>query len=120
MDNSLALFWNDHLFSDMFTSYFLNFTRQFFKSEAFSDNDTVNAKKIVIFLQNINRVIFLYVLYSTLLHLLPLRFHCVGASEYAGIIEPRTVAVFALAVRRSNHSARSHPPQNIIIIIMFE
>jgi hypothetical protein len=29
-------------------------------------------------------------------------------SENAGI-EPRTVATTALAVRRSNHSARSHP-----------
>jgi hypothetical protein len=30
-------------------------------------------------------------------------------SEDAGIV-PRTVATTALAVRRSNHSARSHPP----------
>jgi hypothetical protein len=27
------------------------------------------------------------------------------------VIEPRTVATSALAVRRSNHSARSHPPE---------
>jgi hypothetical protein len=33
-------------------------------------------------------------------------------SDGAGI-EPRTVAKTALAVRRSNHSARSHPPYNI-------
>jgi hypothetical protein len=37
---------------------------------------------------------FLYVLYSTLLHLSSLRFHCM--SEDAGI-EPRTVATSALA-----------------------
>jgi hypothetical protein len=37
-----------------------------------------------------------------LLHLPPLRFHCAG-------IEPRTVATTALAVRRSNPSARSYP-----------
>jgi hypothetical protein len=42
---------------------------------------------------------FRYVLYSTLLHLLPLRFHGVDAG-----IEPRTVATLALAVRRSNLS----------------
>jgi hypothetical protein len=47
-----------------------------------------------------------YVQYSTLLHLPPHRFHCVG--ENAGI-EPRTVATTALAIRRSNNSARSHP-----------
>ncbi len=46
-----------------------------------------------------------YVRYSTLFHLPPLRFHCV---EDAGI-EPRTVAITALTVRRSNHPARSHP-----------
>jgi hypothetical protein len=38
----------------------------------------------------------------------PFRFHCVGASEDAGI-KPGTVATLALAVRRSNHSAKSHP-----------
>jgi hypothetical protein len=46
-----------------------------------------------------------YVLDSTLLHLPPLRFPCVGDAG----IEPRTVATLALAVRRSNNSARSHP-----------
>jgi hypothetical protein len=46
-----------------------------------------------------------YVRYSTLFHLPSLRFHCV---EDAGI-EPRTVATTALTVRRSYHSARSHP-----------
>ncbi len=47
-------------------------------------------------------------LYSTLLYLPPFRFHCV-----------RTFATTALAVRRSNHwaksyphSAKSHPPHN--------
>ncbi len=44
--------------------------------------------------------------FLTLLHLPPLRFHTV--SEDAGI-EPRTVATLALAVRRANNSARSHP-----------
>ncbi len=40
-----------------------------------------------------------------LLHLPPQRFHCVGGC----CDRPRTVATFALAVRRSNLSARSHP-----------
>ncbi len=40
-----------------------------------------------------------FVLYSALLHLPPLRFHC---ADGAGI-EPMTVATGALAVRRSNH-----------------
>jgi hypothetical protein len=40
-----------------------------------------------------------YVRYSTLLHLPPLRFHCV---EDAGI-ETRTVATLALTARRSNN-----------------
>jgi hypothetical protein len=31
-------------------------------------------------------------------------------------IEPRTVATTALAVRRSNHSARSHPPTRLDLI----
>jgi hypothetical protein len=43
---------------------------------------------------------FLDVLYSTLLHLPPLTFHCVGGCW----IELRTVATLALAVRHSNHS----------------
>ncbi len=51
-------------------------------------------------------IFFMYVLYSTLLHLPLLRFHAV--SEDVGI-EPRTVATSALAVRRSKHSATSHP-----------
>jgi hypothetical protein len=46
-----------------------------------------------------------YVRYSTLLHLPP---SDSTVPEDAGI-EPRTVATTALAVRRSNHSARSHP-----------
>jgi hypothetical protein len=44
--------------------------------------------------------IFMYVLFSTVLHLLPLRFHCVGGSWDR---------ILALAVRFSNHTARSHP-----------
>ncbi len=47
---------------------------------------------------------YVYVLYSTLFHLSPLRFHCVG-----GCWDWRTVATSALEVTRSNHSARSHP-----------
>ncbi len=39
--------------------------------------------------------LYRYVLYSTLLHLPPLRFHCVGGC----LNEPRTVAISALAVR---------------------
>jgi hypothetical protein len=50
------------------------------------------------------------VLYSTLIHLPPLRF---TVSEDAGI-EPRKVAISALAVRRSSHSATSHPQFNYI------
>ncbi len=49
---------------------------------------------------------FLYVLYSTLLHLLPLIFQPV--SPDAGV-EPSTIATLVLAVGGSNHSARSHP-----------
>jgi len=48
-----------------------------------------------------------YVRYSTLLHLPPLRFHCVGGCW------DRTLDSYLrlrqLAVRRSNHSARYHP-----------
>ncbi len=33
-------------------------------------------------------------------------------------IEPRTVATLALAVRRSNHSARSHPPTILVTYLM--
>jgi hypothetical protein len=44
--------------------------------------------------------LWIFSFFSTLLHLPPLRFHC---------IEPWTVATTASAVRRSNHSARSRP-----------
>jgi hypothetical protein len=47
---------------------------------------------------------FFYVLYSTLLHLPPLSFHCVGGCWMLGQLRPT-----ALAVRRSNRSATSHP-----------
>ncbi len=50
-------------------------------------------------------IVFFNVLYSTLLHLPPLSS---TVSEYAEI-EPRTVATFALADRRSNNSSTSHP-----------
>ncbi len=56
--------------------------------------------------------IFFKVLYSTLLHLPPGRFHCVGGCCR---IEPRTFATFALAVRRSNLLgliASSYPHKN--------
>ncbi len=53
-----------------------------------------------IFLIMFQRGFCLGLLYSTLLHLPPLRFHCVGGCR---------VATFALAERSSNHSARSHP-----------
>jgi hypothetical protein len=45
------------------------------------------------------------VLYSTLLHLSPLRVQC----ERGCWFESRFVATLALAVRSSNHSARSQP-----------
>ncbi len=50
-------------------------------------------------------IFFPYVLYSKLLHLPPLIFHCVGGcwDRTQG-----TVATSALAVRSSNHSTRSH------------
>ncbi len=47
--------------------------------------------------------------FSTLLHLPPLRFHL---SEDAGI-EPRTVATFAFAVRRSKN------PATVDLIILY-
>ncbi len=40
-------------------------------------------------------------------------------SEDVGI-EPRSVATSALAVRRSNHSARSHPPRLDLINIRLD
>ncbi len=53
---------------------------------------------------DLNRGFFVYVLYSTLLRLTLLRFFCVGGSwDRAQDCVP-----LALAVRRSNHSARSH------------
>ncbi len=51
-------------------------------------------------------LLFVYVI--ILLHLPPLRFHCVGGD--AGI-EPRTVVTLTLTARRCSHSARSHPPR---------
>jgi hypothetical protein len=48
---------------------------------------------------------FFYVLYSTQLHLPPLRFHFVGGCWD----RTQAVATSALAVRHSYHSARSHP-----------
>jgi len=43
---------------------------------------------------------FFFILYSALLHLPPLKFHCADGC-WDRIIEPRTVATSALAVRRS-------------------
>jgi hypothetical protein len=51
-------------------------------------------------------IFFMYVLYSTLLRLPPLRFRCVG--------EPRRVATSALAVRRSSHSGITARPGNML------
>ncbi len=49
-------------------------------------------------------IISLYVRYSTLLPLPPLRFHCVGGCRDL----TQNCCDFALTARRSNHSARSH------------
>jgi hypothetical protein len=56
------------------------------------------------------------VLFSTLLHLPHIRFHCVEGCWDGN----QTVATFALAVSGSNHSAKSRPPFfiNIIAIIL--
>jgi hypothetical protein len=43
---------------------------------------------------------------------------CKTVSEDAGI-EPKTVAKFVLAVRQSNHSARSHPLIHYYFIAFF-
>jgi hypothetical protein len=59
---------------------------------------------------------FFNVLYSTLLPLPPLRFHCVGDAG----IEFRTVTTLALAVRRSNRSARSHPLRKFLVVNRIE
>ncbi len=52
---------------------------------------------------HLNRAIFLfsYVLYSTLLHLAPLKFHCVGGCWDR--TQDYSIATLALAVRRSNY-----------------
>jgi hypothetical protein len=50
---------------------------------------------------------FFFLPYSALLHLPPLKFHC---ADGCWDLTYRTVATGALAVRCSNHSARSHPP----------
>jgi hypothetical protein len=50
-----------------------------------------------------HKVGLFYVLYSTLLHLPPLRFHCAGGCWDAGLLQ-----LLTLAVRHPNHSARSH------------
>jgi hypothetical protein len=56
--------------------------------------------------------IYFYVRYLTLLHLPLLRFHGVGSMLGSN---PRTVTTTALAVRRSNHSARSHPTLFVVV-----
>ncbi len=55
--------------------------------------------------QSLNRDSF-YVLFPTLLHLPPFRFHCVGRFW---VTTQNCCETFALAARRSNHSARSYP-----------
>ncbi len=59
--------------------------------------------------------IYFYVLYSTLLHLPPLRFHCVGGCYD----RTQDCATSALAARRSNHLARSHPYYIITLVLSF-
>ncbi len=59
----------------------------------------------------------LSLLYSTPFHFICRRSDS-PVSEDAGI-EPRTVATLALAVRRSNHSARSHPQIRLDLIQTF-
>ncbi len=57
------------------------------------------------------------VLSSTLLHLPPLRFHCVVTEDAE--IESMTIVTLALAVRRSNLSVRSHSLQYCISPFFF-
>jgi len=56
--------------------------------------------------------IYLYVLIQHCFICLPLDS---TMSEDAGIITPSAVATLTSAVRRSNHSARSHPQKNSIV-----
>ncbi len=119
MDNSLVIFWNDHLFSDMFTSYFLKFTGQFYKRRSlFRKWHSKREKNCYLFFTKHKQGDFFLCTYC-IQHCIICRPSNSTVSEDAGI-EPRTVApTSSLAVRRFNHSATSHPPQNIIIIIMF-
>jgi hypothetical protein len=94
---------------------FLILPDNFIKEEAFSENDTENMKKIVIFFTKYKQGdFFICTVFNTASSAGP---SDSTVSEDAEI-EPRTVAISVLAVRRSNHSATSHPPQNIIIFIM--
>jgi hypothetical protein len=82
-----------------------------FEKAEYSINKSFNTvgyylSKCLFFIRGIFLFFSMYILYSKLLHLPPFRFRCVGGCW----IEPRTVATLALAVRRSNHSTRSHPP----------
>jgi hypothetical protein len=59
---------------------------------------------------------FCYVLYSTLPSAAPQILHCVE-----GVLgsNPGNVMTLALAVRRCNHSARSHPSLPIVIPLLY-
>ncbi len=61
---------------------------------------------------------FFYALYSILFNLPTSQVSNFTVSEDAGI-EPRTVATTALTVRRSNHSAKSHPETSIFTSDIF-
>ncbi len=50
-------------------------------------------------------ILYMYVLYSTLLHLPPLRFHCVGGCWDRA----QDSCDFGVAIRRSSHLATTHP-----------
>ncbi len=65
-------------------------------------------KKDWIAVQVLENFYFIYFFMYFIQHCFICRSSDSTVSEDVGI-EPRTVATFALAVRRSNHSARSHP-----------
>jgi hypothetical protein len=54
----------------------------------------------------------MYVLHSTLLHLLSPRFYCVGPDGRMQGSNPGLSRLWHWQIRRSNHSARSHPLVN--------
>jgi hypothetical protein len=93
------------------------------ESSPYKQNSLSNSIPSLFFLYAVTAYfnIFLYkwivkkifdVLYSTLLHLLPLRFHCVEGCWDRTLQDCSTLS---LAVRRSYHSVRSHPHISIYI-----